>query len=95
LKFSRLDGALATARPRAYYRPMYAIDLIRRVPGTEEPEIVAYSVPDAETAEAAIEAGHRVYKNRGVELTKNDCRVDGFRVTRRGGDVVCTWYADA
>jgi hypothetical protein len=76
-------------------KAMYAIDLIRRVPGTDEPEIVINTVPDVETDEAAIEAGHRVFKNRGAELSKHGQQVDGFRVTRRGGDVVCTWYADA
>ena len=75
---------------------MYAIDLIRRVAGTDEPERVGYSVPDAETREAAIDAGQHVFKSRAAELTKNKIRVDGFRITRRGsGEVVYIWYADA
>ena len=70
---------------------MYAIDLIRRVPGSEEPEIVIISEPDAKTQEAAIAAGHRVFSSRGAEM-----KAEGFLVTRRGsGEVVCTWYADA
>jgi len=68
---------------------MYAIDLIKRVPGSEVSEIVITTEPDAETKEAAISVGHRVFRSRGTEVG-----AEGFRVTQRGsGEIVCIWYA--
>jgi hypothetical protein len=71
---------------------MYAIDLIRRISGSNEVEVLIGTEPDRETAEDAIATGHRVFNSHGTDKAK----ADGFRVTHReSGKIVCTWFADA
>jgi hypothetical protein len=71
--------------------PMFAIDLIRRVPGSATPEVLISTEPDVGTLNDANLAANRVFSSHKDDKAKPD----GFRITNlRTKEVVCTWYAD-
>jgi hypothetical protein len=68
---------------------VYGVRLTSQEVASRYTRVVMRRSVDADTPAAAIEAGHRLFQAFGAEL-----RADGFRITRRGSEVIYAWCSD-